>query len=162
MSYGLEQSEIGLDHDPSGISTDSARGPETTGNNRHVSDNAYKRLRSHSRVGRTASRVHDRYIRRSGYRTSSPVTVRPISIRWISDVPSKMVKILECMGGVIGIPVRGFRWSYAWGTAALSCGRSRVQAPPGSTLKTDAHVQIASRGSRIIRSAPRERRGLRG
>jgi hypothetical protein len=28
------------------------------------------------------------------YRTSSPVTVRPISIRWISDVPSKIVKIL--------------------------------------------------------------------
>jgi hypothetical protein len=31
---------------------------------------------------------------RSGYRTSSPVIARPISIRWISDVPSKMVKIL--------------------------------------------------------------------
>jgi hypothetical protein len=29
-----------------------------------------------------------------GYRTSSPVIVRPISIRWISDVPSKIVKIL--------------------------------------------------------------------
>jgi hypothetical protein len=29
------------------------------------------------------------------YRTSSPVTVRPISIRWISDVPSKMVKIVD-------------------------------------------------------------------
>jgi hypothetical protein len=28
------------------------------------------------------------------YRTSSPVIVRPISIRWISEVPSKMVKIL--------------------------------------------------------------------
>jgi hypothetical protein len=27
------------------------------------------------------------------YRTSSPVTVRPISIRWISEVPSKIVKI---------------------------------------------------------------------
>ena len=27
------------------------------------------------------------------YRTSSPVIVRPISIRWISDVPSKIVKI---------------------------------------------------------------------
>jgi len=28
------------------------------------------------------------------YRTSSPVTARPMIIRWISDVPSKMVKIL--------------------------------------------------------------------
>jgi hypothetical protein len=30
-----------------------------------------------------------------GYLTSSPVIVRPISIRWISLVPSKMVKILD-------------------------------------------------------------------
>jgi len=29
------------------------------------------------------------------YRTSSPVTARPISIRWISDVPSKIVKIVD-------------------------------------------------------------------
>jgi hypothetical protein len=29
------------------------------------------------------------------YRTSSPVTARPMIIRWISDVPSKMVKILD-------------------------------------------------------------------
>jgi hypothetical protein len=29
------------------------------------------------------------------YRTSSPVTVRPISIRWISLVPSKIVKIVD-------------------------------------------------------------------
>jgi hypothetical protein len=48
-----------------------------------------------SRADRPAFRVHDRYIRRSGYLTSSPVTVRPISIRWISDVPSKMVKIVD-------------------------------------------------------------------
>jgi hypothetical protein len=32
--------------------------------------------------------------RRPGYITSNPVTVRPISMRWISDVPSKIVKIL--------------------------------------------------------------------
>jgi hypothetical protein len=31
----------------------------------------------------------------SGYRTSSPVTARPMSIRWISLVPSKMVKIVD-------------------------------------------------------------------
>jgi hypothetical protein len=35
---GLDQFRIGLDHNPPGISTESARGPETTGNNRHVSD----------------------------------------------------------------------------------------------------------------------------
>ena len=48
----------------------------------------------HSPVERPPSRVHDRYIRRSNYRTSRPVIVRPISIRWMSDVPSKIVKIL--------------------------------------------------------------------
>ena len=32
-------------------------------------------------------------------RTSSPVTARPMSIRWISEVPSKMVKL---SGLVIG------------------------------------------------------------
>jgi hypothetical protein len=32
------------------------------------------------------------------------VIVRPISIRWISDVPSKIVKILADMGRVIGVP----------------------------------------------------------
>jgi hypothetical protein len=36
------------------------------------------------------SAVGDRAGPRSGYRTSSPVTVRPISIRWISEVPSKI------------------------------------------------------------------------
>jgi hypothetical protein len=56
----------------------------------------------------------------AAYRTSNPVTVLPTSIRWISLVASKMVKILECMGRVIGIPARGFRWPCAWGTAALS------------------------------------------
>ena len=41
-----------------------------------------------------APRVNDRYTSRSAYRTSSPVTARPMIIRWISDVPSKIVKIL--------------------------------------------------------------------
>jgi hypothetical protein len=31
------------------------------------------------------------------YRTSSPVTALPIITRWISDVPSKMVKILASL-----------------------------------------------------------------
>jgi hypothetical protein len=30
-----------------------------------------------------------------GYLTSSPVTARPMIIRWISDVPSKMVKLSD-------------------------------------------------------------------
>jgi hypothetical protein len=30
-----------------------------------------------------------------GYRTSRPVTARPMSMRWISEVPSKMVKIVD-------------------------------------------------------------------
>ena len=49
---------------------------------------------SHSRADRPALRVSDRHIRRSGYLTCRPVTARPMIIRWISDVPSKMVKIL--------------------------------------------------------------------
>ncbi len=44
--YGLDQFLIGIDHMGPGISTDSARGPETTGNNR---DDPGKR---HTRVGR--------------------------------------------------------------------------------------------------------------
>jgi hypothetical protein len=31
------------------------------------------------------------------YRTSSPVTALPMITRWISDVPSKMVKILASL-----------------------------------------------------------------
>ncbi len=31
-----------------------------------------------------------------GYcRTSSPVTALPMTMRWVSDVPSKMVKLVE-------------------------------------------------------------------
>src|ERR1039457_3354288 len=58
---------IGLDHVASGISTDSARGPETTGNNWDDSD------KHHTRRGRPTHQwngpppqVNDRYIRRSG------------------------------------------------------------------------------------------------
>lgn len=36
-------------------------------------------------------RANARYIRRSSYLTSNPVTALPISIRWISDVPSKFL-----------------------------------------------------------------------
>ena len=33
------------------------------------------------------------FARSQGYRTSRPVTARPMMRRWISEVPSKMVKI---------------------------------------------------------------------
>jgi hypothetical protein len=49
-------------------------------------------------------------------------------IRWISDVPSKIVKILECMGRVIGIPARGFRSPCAWGYRCPFRCRARVPA----------------------------------
>ena len=61
---------------------------------RHGPDRLLHGSRTSARRQRPASRLHDRYTRRSGYRTSSPVTARPMIIRWISDVPSKMVKIL--------------------------------------------------------------------
>ena len=34
-----------------------------------------------------------------GYLTSSPVTARPMIIRWISEVPSKIVKLLGVAAG---------------------------------------------------------------
>ena len=87
---------IGLDYHAPGISTDSARGPEATGNVWRFPDNRGTSTGlARSGEDLSAFRVHDRYFRRSGYRTSSPVTARPISIRWTSDVPSKMVKIYE-------------------------------------------------------------------
>jgi hypothetical protein len=50
----------------------------------------------HSAVKRPAFRVNDRNICRSDYLMSNPVTARPMIIRWISDVPSKIVKIFAC------------------------------------------------------------------
>jgi hypothetical protein len=43
------------------------------------------------------------------------VTIRPMIIRWISDVPSKIVKMLEVMGRDTGIPPRGLRSPCACG-----------------------------------------------
>ncbi len=47
----------------------------------------------------TSSGAEHLAVTRGYYRTLSPVTALPIIIRWISDVPSKMVKILasRCM-----------------------------------------------------------------
>jgi hypothetical protein len=47
------------------------------------------------------------------YRTSSPVTALPMIMRWISDVPSKIVKLVEAR--------------------AVSAGRRPVQLPLVST-----------------------------
>ena len=73
---------------------------------RHVPDNKDTRqavlLRS-----RTARLPHPGHLKpKVSYLTSSPVSARPISTRWISDVPSKIVKILEVTGRVIGIATR--------------------------------------------------------
>jgi hypothetical protein len=59
----------GLDHSPSGISTDSARGPETTENNRHVSD-----------IGRADEADHPAA-------SASRVTVTPAARRWRGGLP---------------------------------------------------------------------------
>jgi hypothetical protein len=39
---------------------------------------------------------------RKRYRTAGPVIVRPMTRRWISDVPSKMVKILQSTAASAG------------------------------------------------------------
>jgi hypothetical protein len=45
--------------------------------------------------------------RRSGYLTSSPVKARPMIMRWISEVPSKIVKIVDYRAVIAGQrPVR--------------------------------------------------------
>jgi len=42
------------------------------------------------------------------YRTSSPVTALPMIMRWISDVPSKIVKLVEVRAVSAG------RWRAGW------------------------------------------------
>jgi Family of unknown function (DUF6444) len=78
------------------ISTDSARGLETTGNNRNDSG---KRHTRRNRLARPRHGLSPRYtvgiFPGQRYRTPSPVTARPMIIRWISLVPSKMVKIVD-------------------------------------------------------------------
>jgi hypothetical protein len=82
----------------------------------------------HSPAERPPSRVHDRYIRRSNYRTSRPATARPISIRWISLVPSKIVKILA-----IGAVYAGQRPAVPLGinTDSARPVRDEFRFPPG-------------------------------
>ena len=68
---------------------------------------------------------------RSGYRTSSPVIVRAISIRWISGVPSKMVKILP-VGTVpqfsgLQIPVVSARIQHAPSEMNVGFGLARAR-----------------------------------
>jgi hypothetical protein len=58
--------------------------------------------------------------RRSGYRTSSPVTARPMIIRWISLVPSKIVKIVE-----LGAVFAGQRPEYPRGISTDSARPTR-------------------------------------
>jgi hypothetical protein len=65
------------------------------------------------------------------YRTSSRVAVRPISIRWISDVPSKIVKILA-----VAAVSAGKRPSWGRGISANSARPVRIECrfPSGPRL----------------------------
>ena len=66
QATGLDLFLIGLDHRPPGISTDSARAPETTGNNRHDPGQPdTRRGRLAAEWNGPSPRVNDRYIRRS-------------------------------------------------------------------------------------------------
>jgi hypothetical protein len=91
-------------------------------------------MRTRGRVGQLQSRparlrVNGRYIRRSGYLTSSPVTARPMSIRWISDVPSKMVKIVD-----LGAVSAGQRPAFLRGISTDSARPSELNDGFGSAL----------------------------
>ena len=122
---------IGLDHDAAGISTDSAHGPKTTGNNRHVPD---------KQDTKPAHPTHEQTDPSCGstpgisagqrYRTSSPVTARPMIIRWISDVPSKIVKILEGIG-------KSHRYTRAGSSIALHVG---VADAPASAARVPSRT----------------------
>jgi hypothetical protein len=122
---------IGLDHNPPGISTDSARGWET-GNNRHDSG------KPDSRKGRPARRqggpvrgLAAAITKGQRYRTSNPVTDRPMIIRWISDVPSKIVKILAVRAVYAGQrpadPVVSARIQHAPSEMNVGFGSARVR-----------------------------------
>jgi hypothetical protein len=81
------------------------------------------------------------------YRTSNPVTVRPISIRWISDVPSKIVKILA-----VGAVSAGERPSRGRGISTDSACpvRDECRFPSGPRLVSSAlriSVTVATRSS---------------
>jgi hypothetical protein len=70
---------IGLDHVAPGISTDSARGPKTTGNNWDDSDKTTREgaaplTSGTARLPRSTIGI----FAGQGYRTSSPVTARPM------------------------------------------------------------------------------------
>jgi hypothetical protein len=101
---------IGLDHSPPGISTDSARGPETTGNTRMIRANATREEATPLTSG-TALLLGSTIGISAGqrYRTSNPVTDRPMIIRCISDVPSKIVKILAAAAVYAGQRPSGSR-----------------------------------------------------
>jgi hypothetical protein len=53
------------------------------------------------------------------YRTSSPVTALPMIMRWISDVPSKIVKLVEVLAVSAG------RWA-GW-PADVSTNSARIR-----------------------------------
>ena len=70
-AIGLYQFLIGIDHSPPGISTDSARGPETTGNNRHDSG------KPGTGKGGPAAPQHDQPLPQHLGKTAGQATGRP-------------------------------------------------------------------------------------
>ena len=84
---------IGLDHTAPGISTNSARGPETAANNGQSGQTPHEKGPPRSpQDDPTPTRPLDKTAGQR-YLTSNPVTARPMIIRWISLVPSKIVKL---------------------------------------------------------------------
>lgn len=79
------------------------------------------------------------------YRTSSPVTARPTSIRWISDVPSKMVKILA-----VGAVYAGL--SAACGTSGINMDSARPVRDESRFWATPYAIQHQAPGTRIMLS----------
>jgi hypothetical protein len=83
------------------------------------------------------------------YRTSSAVTALPMIMRWISDVPSKIVKVLEVRAVSAGrsgvrLPLVSTNSAPAlhskspiWGSVGSLCTR-QTRAPP--SLNEGAHI----------------------
>ena len=95
------------------------------------------------------------------YRTSSPVTARPISIRWISLVPSKIVKILA-----IGAVFAGQRPAYPRGISTDSArpvrDEFRFWTGPCAIWRRGADaLQSADEGGQEVGGRPR-RHSVRG